>query len=77
MGKLRGLGFKMAGNAKVKPVLDLSGQIKDFDSHGKVLSSSELAVRTAGEPVGRRTVASTLDIASRTDRFQYLLVNIS
>jgi hypothetical protein len=37
MGKLRGLGFKMAGNAKVEPVLDLSGQIKDFDSHGKVL----------------------------------------
>jgi hypothetical protein len=37
MGKLRGLGFKMAGNPEIKPALDLGGQIKDFDSHGKVL----------------------------------------
>jgi hypothetical protein len=50
MGQLRGLRGKVPGHAFVEPALDLGGQIKDLDSHGKVLFKPWAGERTQVTP---------------------------
>jgi hypothetical protein len=40
MGEFCGLRGQMARDANVEPIVDLGGQVKDFDSHGVVLFKS-------------------------------------
>ena len=75
MGEFRGLGCKVTGDALVEPAMDLCGQIKDFDRHGKVLCKSGAQGRSATAPRDASHWRLN-EYISLTDRFQYLSVNI-
>jgi hypothetical protein len=44
VGEFCGLRSQVAGYASVEPIVDLSGQVKDFECHGAVLLKSGLTV---------------------------------
>jgi hypothetical protein len=69
-----GLRGEMASHADVEPLLDLGGQMKDFDSHGGSPLQIPDSRRAAGEPGDATGVGS--HIGYRADRLQYLSVNI-
>src|ERR1700687_2419548 len=66
------LRFKVAGHTDVEPAMDLSGQIKEFDSHGS--SPLEVPGSSQGDTI---SAAPGWDIVHLADRFQYLSFNIS
>jgi hypothetical protein len=68
-----GLGGQMTGNALVEPALDLSSQLNEMGSHND--SPLQVPGSKPIEPGDAQVPASTIDIASLADRFQYLLVN--
>jgi hypothetical protein len=72
-GQFLDLRGKVAGDAPVEPALDLSGQIKNFDSHG-VVPSQVRGLRV--DPGGRPSRNVKGNIGHLADRFQYLSVNI-
>src|ERR1700722_4470727 len=72
--RLRG---KVTGDALIEPALELGGQVKKFDSHGKVPCKSPTLGRMADGLGDASFSASSLYIAYLADRFQYLSVNIS
>jgi len=49
MAQLGSLGREMAGDLNIKPVLNLGGQMKDFDSHNGI------PLQFRGPPNNRRT----------------------
>ena len=69
-----GLCGQMAGDPLIKPLLDLGGQIKNFDSHGEVLVHY-LGTAEAAPWADALGLASPGNIGDLDDRFQYLLVN--
>ena len=64
----------MAGDPLIKPLLDLGGQIKNFDSHGEVLVHC-LGTADTAPGLTPLAFASLGNIGNLDDRFQYLLVN--
>jgi hypothetical protein len=73
-GKPLGLLGQMAGDPVIKPLLDLGGQMKNFDSHGEVLVHC-LGDRRCGSRVDAPSFGVTGNIGCLTDRFQYLSFN--
>jgi hypothetical protein len=67
------LSGQMAGNALVKPALNLGGKMNEMGRH--VGSPLQVPGSEPIEPGDARVPASKMHIASLADRFQYLSVN--